>query len=564
MCGIFGCISKNPKNLIDQTLQGLKILEYRGYDSAGITYQESTAKKHTLTTIKSVGDIEQLSQKIKDRPATNICLGHTRWATNGTVTIDNSHPHLSFNGEIAVVHNGIIENYQQCCSHLEAHKIKLQTPVDTEVIPNILYLLQHNKHNIWKILQGQYVFCATQNELNNLFLAKKGNLPIYLGRTNDTIYITSDTLALPSTVNEIIAFDDLDTCEITNEKIEFYHQGAPIKKAWQPFNQSFSASDKNGFTTYMEKEINEIPVVMQKILNHYYHNQEIKQQKQQFHNLIKDVNCIHICGCGTSYHAAKIIAQVFERDLNVRAIAHISSELTPSTLLPEKAISIVISQSGETADTLAAMDILKQQQVPIIALCNVITSTIAQRSNITFPLLCGPEIAVASTKVFCAAILVGCLLIKNYSQDCQTEFIQFTKQILKDARQILPLPQNRPNKIFTVGKGLFHSLALEAALKIKEVSYLHCEGYPANELKHGPLAMVDHQTLAIAFGNNTENAIAEIQARGGQVIHISPNENPLSFISQIIPAQILALDLAQSLKINPDKPRNLAKSVTVL
>ena len=564
MCGIFGCISKKPQNLIDSTLQGLKILEYRGYDSAGIAYQQTNSNNSTLKVIKSVGEINHLSEKIKDRPATNICIGHTRWATNGEVNETNSHPHLSFDQEIAVVHNGIIENYQACYQHLKTHNIKLKTPVDTEVIPNMLYLLQHNKHNIHNTLQGQYVFCAIENNKNNLFLAKKGNLPLFIGRNQNTIYITSDTLALPPNVNEIITLDSLDTCEISNNQINFFHNSKPITKDWQQFNQSFCASDKHGFTTYMKKEINEIPFVIENIFRHYQTDQKLTKLKQEFTDLIKNSQCVHICGCGTSYHAAKIIATIFEREFKIRSIAHISSELTSDILLKENATSIVISQSGETADTLNCMDILNQHNIPIIALCNVTTSTIAKRSQITFPLLCGPEIAVASTKVFCAAVLVGCLLAKDYSQNCQKKFIQLSKEILKNARQILPLPQTQPSKIFVIGKGISYSLALETALKIKEVTYLHCEGYPANELKHGPLSMVDNKTLAIAFGDNTENATAEIQARGGHVIHIPSNNHPLAFISQIIPAQIFALDMALSLGINPDKPRNLAKSVTVL
>lgn len=566
MCGIFGCISKKPQNLIKATLQGLKILEYRGYDSAGITYQVTTKQNTTtLKTIKSVGDIAQLSKKIKTQPQTTICIGHTRWATNGPVNTENSHPHLSFNNKIAVVHNGIIENYQACCDYLSKHNINLTTPVDTEVIPNILYLLRHNKHEIHNFLNGQYVFCAITKNSQSLFVAKKGNLPLYIGRNKQNIYVTSDTLALPTDVTEIITLDNLDTCEISNTSLLFYNQAKQISKEWQPFNQTFIASDKNGFTTYMEKEINEIPDIMQRIYSTYYQDKNCCNLKSQFRELIKDKKCVHICGCGTSYHAAYIIAKIFERELQIRTIAHISSELTQATLLNEPAIAIVISQSGETADTLACMNLLDEHQIPIIALCNVTTSTIAKRSELVFPLLCGPEIAVASTKVFCAAILIGYLLIKDFDKTCYTEFIQLTKQTLNQARKLLPLPVNKPNKIFIIGKDLNYVLALESALKIKEVSYLHCEGYPANELKHGPLSMVDNNTLAIAYGNNTANAVTEIQARGGTVITIpNQSDNPLSFVSQIIPAQIFALDLAQSLGINPDKPRNLAKSVTVL
>ncbi len=563
MCGIFGCLSQKPQNLIKKTLRGLKILEYRGYDSVGIAY---TTQKQ-LKIIKAVGTVENLTPKISSSSTTiKVCIGHTRWATNGAVNLQNSHPHLSVDGSIAVVHNGIIENYTDCVNKLASKNIKLKTSVDTEVIPNMLCYLYHDKHNIHNFLNGQYVFCALEKQNNNLFLAKKGNLPLFIGRDKQTYYITSDTLALPQTVTQIISMENLETCEITNHQLIFYRLNHQITKTWQAFNQSSITTDKNKFSTYMEKEINEIPSVIQRIANTYQNDQTLTQLKQSLRNQFKSIKCVHLCGCGTSYHAALIIAQIIERDLHLRTIVHVSSELTESTLLHEPALAIVISQSGETADTIICMELLKKHNLPIIALCNVTTSTIAKHSQMVFPLLCGPEIAVASTKVFCAAILVGCLLINDYPTTAYEMLIKNAKQMIMAARQIIPKPTKIPQRIFTLGKNIDYILALEAALKIKEVTYLHCEGYPANELKHGPLSMVDDSTLALVFGNQSANAIAEITARGGHVIPIPPYDanNPLDFINQIIPAQIFALDLARTMGHDPDKPRNLAKSVTVL
>ncbi len=562
MCGIFGCISKQPQNLIKKTLEGLKILEYRGYDSAGIAY----ITQSKLKVIKQIGGLEQLIKKVKNQPDTTICIGHTRWATNGAVSVENSHPHLSIDGTIAVVHNGIIENYQDCRKQLETKGIKLRTPVDTEIIPNILCYTYNNKHNIHKYLKGQYVFCAVNYKKQSLFIAKKGNLPLYIGQDQQVIYITSDTLALPNSVTQIISMNNLETCEINGSKISFFYLNRPIKKQWQPFNQSFTSSNKNGFSTYMEKEINEIPSITQQIIFQYTNNNNLLKLRQKFQQDLKNTKCIHLCACGTSYHAALILANIIETNLHIRAIAHISSELSETTLLDEPSLAIVISQSGETADTLNCIDILDTKQIPIIALCNITTSTIAKRSKYTFPLLCGPEIAVASTKAFYAAVLVGYLLFNSKTTISSSNLIRNITTTLKISRHLLHIPTQLPNKIFIIGKGINYYLALEAALKIKEVTYLHCEGYPANELKHGPLSMVDNKTLAIAFGTDTANAIAEITARGGKVITI-PTPTPssqLSSISQIIPIQIFALDLALSLGYNPDKPRNLAKSVTVL
>lgn len=562
MCGIFGCIGKG--DLITDTLHGLKVLEYRGYDSAGLAYPTTKGIK----TIKSVGDISKLTAKIKSKPRTRICIGHTRWATNGGVSEINSHPHLSANGKIAVVHNGIIENYHQCQATLRQHHITLQTDVDTEVIPNILYLLQHDKHKIHDFLQGQYVFCAClYKQKSSLFLAKKGSLPLYIGKDNDRIFITSDTLALPATVTHIITMEDLDTCEITATRISFFNQNQPIQKTWQPFTQTFTATDKNGFTTFMEKEIHEIPEIMTRLIQTYQQDQAIISKIAQFHKLLNHIDCVHLCACGTSYHAALILARLIEQHLGLRAKAHISSEFTADALLnSEHNIAIVISQSGETADTLACINILKRHQVPIIAFCNVTSSTIAKQSQLCFPLLCGPEVAVASTKVFCASVLVGCLLINKFTDADINALPQMASEILARSTTLIPLPSHQPSKIFFIGKGLDYFLALESALKVKEVTYTHCEGYPANELKHGPLSMVDAQTLSVVYLSDTDNAISEIAARGGQVIKLpNPNpKNPLSFITKIIPAQVFALNMAKQLGINPDKPRNLAKSVTVL
>lgn len=562
MCGIFGCLGSD--RLIDTTINGLSVLEYRGYDSTGIAYTKPDGQ---FTVTKAVGDIKQLIKKVTDRPATALCLGHTRWATNGGVCETNSHPHLSANRQIAVVHNGIIENYLDCKKLLSQHHIKLQTTVDTEVIPNILYLLKHNKHNIHQFLQGHYVFCAGYaGSEPELFIAKKGSLPLYIGQATDTIYVTSDTLALPDTVTQIIALDDLDTCTITPQNIVFYHNGQLVTKTWQPFTQNSLTTDKGQFATFMEKEIHEIPTVMQRIVQTYPTDPLLGNKLRDWQQLLGHTACVHICGCGTSYHAALILAKLFEKYRQVRAKAHISSEFTADALLGND-LAIVISQSGETADTLACMNILATHHVPVIALCNVTRSTIAKQSQICFPLLCGPEIAVASTKVFCAALLVGCYLINRFTNNDFNALPQLASTAIKAARTSLSLPDKQPQKIFFIGKGLDYFLALEAALKVKEVTYSHCEGYPANELKHGPLSMVDDKTLSIVFqSDTTANAVAEISARGGQVSNLPPfaRDNPLGFIAQIIPAQIFALDLANKLGINPDRPRNLAKSVTVL
>ncbi|MDR0384091.1 MAG: SIS domain-containing protein [Christensenellaceae bacterium] len=490
MCGIFGVYGS--KNAVNQTLDALEILQYRGYDSAGLAYIQN--KK--IKVIKSVGDITKLRKKIaalKHTPKTNICIGHTRWATNGMVNQINSHPHLSFNNKCAVIHNGIIENYEELKDMLLRYNIKLKTPVDTEVIPNLLWLF--GPEQTQNMLKGKFAVLALSADNPDEIISFSRDMPL-ISQNN---YYASDILAFPD----------------SNYKIT-----------------------KNGYKTFMEKEINEIPDVIEKIKNHY--------QNFTFPDL-SSANCVHIIGCGTSYHAALIIGSLIEKNLKIRTKIHIASEFNGVTILSNNETALVISQSGETADTIAAIKILQSYKLKIISICNVLSSTIAKQSDLVLPMLCGPEIAVASTKAFAASICIGSLLATNKI------VFDFTK--IQTALPIKNVLSHNINKIFFIGNGLQYYFALEAALKVKEITYMHCEGYPSGELKHGTLSLVNQNTLAIFFGPDikTKIAVEEIRSRGGKIMYC-PN---------IISAQLFALRLSEKLDLNPDRPRNLAKSVTV-
>jgi len=310
--------------------------------------------------------------------------------------------------------------------------------------------------------------------------------------------------------------------------------------------------------TFMEKEINEIPKVIEKILATYRKDKTITQSIAKWHGLLQKAPCVHICACGTSYHAGLIIGNLIEKHLRIRVKTHIASEFTGDTILNEKEIAMVISQSGETTDTLAAMQILKSHKLPIVALCNTADSTITKQSDITFPLLCDKEVAVASTKVFVASLLVGSILIGKFTP---ADFAPLSKMATKLLSTSIPVGEYE--KIFFVGRGLDYFLALESALKVKEVTYRHCEGHATGEFKHGPMSLVDDKTLSIVYLSSTNTTISKIKECGGKVVELPDPapKNPLSFIAKVIPAQIFALRQSQRLGITTDKPRNLTKSV---
>jgi glucosamine--fructose-6-phosphate aminotransferase (isomerizing) len=594
MCGIFGVIGANP---IGRTIDGLGKLEYRGYDSAGIAFMDGGK----IRTIKSVGNIAKLKQKVhadtkrlpaparsavqttslSHTPAPTVCVGHTRWATNGCVSEENSHPHLSADGTVAAVHNGIIENYGECVSILQGHGIKLRTSVDTEVIPNILYLFYHNNYDILTsvrktmgILRGDYaVCCMLCKEPDTLITAKSGNMPLHIGIGKDGVFVASDILAFPPECKSRITLQSGEFAVLTKKKVRFFNADGEIKKASAPLLPTDTAIDKDGFSAFMEKEIHDIPSVITRVLDFYRSDTEIRQKITLLKKQIKRCACLHITACGTSYHAGLIIGALVERHLKIRCTVTIASEFSADRILHKNEAALVISQSGETADTISAVHTLQKNGVPVAAICNVGTSTIATEVSVCFPMLCGAEIAVASTKAFVSSVLIGALLVGELSVT-ETDFTALPDiaRNLISGGGILSSAPNDFDKIFFIGKGLDYFLTLESALKVKEVTYMHCEGFPAGELKHGTLSLVDSKTLTVAYftgdgqtDTKINNAIAEITARGGGVIKLFTGtpRHPAEFITKIIPAQIFALQLSIKLGINPDQPRNLAKSVTV-
>lgn len=607
MCGIIGFFSEDDTckvtgnvthgNAIESVLDGLTKLEYRGYDSAGLAYIEDTKVK----VIKAVGHAEQLIQKTKDINPPDDCrvaIGHTRWATHGGANELNAHPHLSNNNEIAVVHNGIIENYVEIIEFLAGHGIKMRSETDTEVIPNLIQIyyqgdLKKAIQKALKHLKGSYAFVAIAAGSPNTLVCVKKGMPLCIGSGKNFYIITSDIPTALTRTENIYIIENNEMAVINAGEIDFYQNNKPIEKLLIKPPHSRELITKGPFKTFMEKEINDIPEVFQRLITQTSIPSDMLE-------ILRNATAIHICACGTSYHAGLVIGALIEKHCKIRVKNHIASELRfTEPLILGTDIGLVLSQSGETADTISAMHVLKENNIPVIAICNTPNSFLAREADHFLPTLAGFEIAVPSTKSYCAQLLLGAILVNELNKHQQSQDVSLQKTcdeaianipqksiFSKNAFSLLPMHARSilakdkdiaaiaakykdKSRIFFIGKGISAFISLEAAMKVKGISYIQCEGFPAGELKHGPLTLVDNETLTAVFQIDdstklkTENAAAEVKARGSKIWAIEVPASPLSFCYAIIPAQLFALHLCILKGHNPDKPRNLAKAVSV-
>ncbi len=611
MCGIIGYIGEN--NAIDFLHYGLKKLEYRGYDSAGVAY----FNKNQLTVYKKVGQVDNLFDEKLLKVNSNIGIGHTRWATNGKISTENSHPHQSFSKTITLVHNGIIEN----CTELKNKYLKginLQSETDTEVVANLLeffYLKNHHKLDSIKILmsllKGSYALAILFNDdCENIYFLKNRS-PLVIGCGNNCNFISSDTLGFEKYTSKYIEIDDFEFGYINKKNMEIFDKNSKkITKNVKDCANFQKINNKMQFEHYMLKEIFEIPDAIKNTCELYKNFESIKIINKNLFNKIKRIKLI---ACGTSYHAS-LIGEKYFREIGFDAYTEIASEFLYNKQIWQKdTLYIFISQSGETADTLSCVELCKKHNAKTLCITNVPTSRITKICDYTLPICCGPEIAVASTKAFngqvCSLLVLSKYLqfikkinIKkkklNKKDTHSTSINKLISKIIKISksinintfiRQVKPLTQmvKESKNVFFVGKDYDYVLALESALKLKEISYINSVAYPSGELKHGTISLVDNNTLTFAYitekklSSKTLNVINQIKSRGGKVVVISPFielqkfENIDYFIKlpevnnyfypiiSIIPMQILSYYVSVSLGNNPDKPRNLAKSVTV-
>jgi glucosamine--fructose-6-phosphate aminotransferase (isomerizing) len=609
MCGIVAGISN--KNVLPVLIDGLERLEYRGYDSAGIAILNDKIKR-----IRSIGRVASLKNKAKKSKLHGFLgIGHTRWATHGGVTEDNAHPHVS-NSQIAVVHNGIIENHEDQCSRLKKIGYKFESETDTEVIAHLIHFYYNkNKkdllratHLATKDLVGAYAIAVISVENKDELICARLGCPLIIGQGKSEYFIASDITALLEVTRKIIYLEDGDLARITIDSLEIF--GSNLKKKIRKVHHSkvkLSSMDLGPHDHFMQKEIYEQPRALGDTIEAVIDNN--KFDNSLFGNKAKDVfkniDSILILAAGTSYYAGLTAKYWFESIAKIPTAIEISSEYRYRDSVPNlNQLVISISQSGETLDTIEALKHAKKiGHKKTLAICNVQESAIVRASSLVFYTRAGIEIGVASTKAFTTQLISLFILTvtlaknkklispkkeKNYLEDLRSLVggIQSALNLEPQIKQWAKHFSNKEHALF-LGRGIHYPIALEGALKLKEVSYVHAEAYPAGELKHGPLALVDKNMPVVVIAPNdlllekVKSNMQEVKARGGilfvfadadshfveqkgiKVIRAPRNTGVLSPIIHSIPIQLLAYHVALRKGTDVDKPRNLAKSVTV-
>ncbi len=607
MCGIVGFTG--PQQAAPVLLEGLKRLEYRGYDSAGIAV-ESEGK---IRTEKCSGYLENLV-KMTDGGKTvpgNCGIGHTRWATHGAPTVTNAHPHISNDGHFAVVHNGIIENYAQLREELTAKGFVFYSETDTEVVVHLLdmYYTGDLKRAVMKTvarLEGSYALGVLCDERPGELIAVKNSSPLILGVGAGENFFASDVTALIGHTRTVIYLEDGEFASLTPEKITVYDPaGREISKPLSRVLWNTEAAEKGGYEHFMLKEIMEQPRALKATIEPRVKNGEIVLEGFQLSaDELKDINQIVITACGSAYHAGYVGRYIMEELCRIPVRAELASELRYSNpIIDRHTLLVVISQSGETADTIAALKECKSLGARTLAIVNVVGSTVAKLADSVLYTWAGPEIAVATTKGYTTQIAVlellaiyisrqlGLLEDKRYKQlvrgvcslpeRCQRA-IDLNSQVAKLAQK-----HYKKTSLFFIGRNLDYAVAMEASLKLKEISYVHSEAYAAGELKHGTIALIDEDQLVVALAcykplfDKLMSNVKEVKARGAQVLALAQESQKRIFteadqvllvpetdgllmpIPEIVPLQLFAYYVAKAKGCDIDKPKNLAKSVTV-
>ena len=611
MCGIVGYIGTKKASPI--LINGLLRLEYRGYDSAGI----STIEKDGLSIMKDKGRVKNLNNLpgIDDLEGT-IGIAHTRWATHGKPSKENSHPHMDNSKTFSVVHNGIIENYNELRKFLINNGYTFYSQTDTEIIPNLIhyYYSKDDNNDSFRFLRAVKNACSDlkgsfaleiicKNDPNNMIVVRKDS-PLVIGKGNGENYISSDIPAILSFTREFYLLEDLEFVVLSRDDAKFYDKNLnPIDKKIQTIEWNASSAEKDGFEDYMLKEIYEQPTAIRETIGAKLGEgskcefDELKFTKEY----LKSLNKIYLVACGTAMHAGLAAKNMLERICKIPTEVDIASEFRyRDPIVDEKTLCIFISLSGETADTIAALKLSKEKGAKTLAISNVIGSSITREADYSIYTHAGPEIAVASTKAYTSQVVLLAILAIYFA-----ETLELTdKNILELKSNILELPSKieetlkcaeqikefghriyQEKDVFFLGRGIDETVAKESALKLKEISYIHADSYPAGELKHGPIALIENDITVISImtdKNLVEKTVSNIQeviTRGAKtlvvtnqniddkmfdtVIHIPETNTFISPILSVIPLQLLAYYISKEKGLDVDKPRNLAKSVTV-
>ena len=611
MCGIVGGIAE--RSITNILIEGLKRLEYRGYDSAGL----ALINAGQVLRERRVGKVINLAEAVETSHISgSLGIAHTRWATHGKPTEENAHPHIS--GNVAVVHNGIIENYQELKDDLEALGYVFTSQTDTEVVAHLVNdalkstpSLLEAVRQVVPQLKGAYALGIVHTDHPNELITVREGSPLVIGVGIGENFISSDQLALLPITNRFIYLEEGDIARLTRTSIEVFANGNRVERPVKELDATVSNASKGEYKHYMLKEIYEQPEAIQQTISQALNGNALRPDFLKNAEVdFSKIQQIQIIACGTSYHAGMIAKYWFEQLIDLPCQVEIASEFRyRSPVIVGNTLYICISQSGETADTLAALRdtqkraVTKGLDVVTLTICNVATSSMVRETNYSLLTLAGPEIGVASTKAFTtqlAALMLLVLKIGQVKNSISTEQVeQITSELWHIPKVILDTLQNNDSilrlaELFTekqhclfLGRGTNFPIALEGALKLKEISYIHAEGYAAGELKHGPLALVDNEMPVVILApqddmlDKLKSNMEEVQARGGElfvfadvnsgikgkdrqhVVHVPNVSAVLSPIVYSVPVQLLSYHVAVLRGTDVDQPRNLAKSVTV-
>ena len=606
MCGIVGYVSKK-QNAVQVLIEGLKSLEYRGYDSAGIAFNNNGKMK----IVKVKGKVNVLNEKVKNLKG-NVGIGHTRWATHGAPNEINAHPHKV--GNVTIVHNGIIENYKEIKKELEKEGIKFKSETDTEVVAGLISFIYKNNENKLETLKevslkikGSFALGIIFDDENETIYALRKDSPLIIALGENENYIASDVPAILSFTNKFILLEKDEIAKITYKKINIYNKKlSEITKPVLTYEGTKESVMKNGFDHFMLKEIYDEPKVIENILQSYCFDYNIKTLENKFGSFLK-YNKINIVACGSAMHAGLVGKSIIENEANVPVEVFLASEYRYNKVFNDKkTLTILISQSGETADTLAALRKAKKDGSDTLGIINVVGSSIARESGRVIYIKAGSEIAVATTKAYQAQVFILMLLsiLISYQKGNITlekankllkEFKKFPKEIeaiINDRDNYLKIAERiyKQEDIFFIGRKVDYFLCQEGSLKLKEISYIHSVAYAAGELKHGTISLVKENTPVIGvitdklIDEKTVSNIKETVARGADVLIVTTDELYDKYktdkfysniviipktnvykrpILAIIPLQLIAYEVAKLRGESIDQPRNLAKSVTV-
>ncbi|ENU86609.1 glutamine--fructose-6-phosphate transaminase (isomerizing) [Acinetobacter sp. CIP 102129] len=611
MCGIVGGVAE--RCVTDILIEGLKRLEYRGYDSAGL----ALLNNQQILRERRVGKVANLAEAVSEQHLTgHVGIAHTRWATHGKPTENNAHPHVS--GDVAVVHNGIIENYQELKEELQALGYIFTSQTDTEVVAHLVHdalkqtdSLLEAVQNIVPRLKGAYALGIIHTGHTDELITVREGSPLVIGVGIGENFISSDQLALLPVTNRFVYLEEGDIARLTRTSIEVFVNGELVERPVKELDATISNASKGEYKHYMLKEIYEQPEAIQQTISQALNGNTLRDDFLNHANADFDkIQQVQIIACGTSYHAGMIAKYWFEQLIGVPCQVEIASEFRYRTpVIVANTLYICISQSGETADTLAALRETQKRakvqnlDITTMTICNVATSSMVRETNHHLLTLAGPEIGVASTKAFTtqlAALMLLILKIGQVKQQLATDQLNEIVEALWHCPKVIldTLQHNteilrlstlfvEKNHCLFLGRGTHFPIALEGALKLKEISYIHAEGYAAGELKHGPLALVDNEMPVVILAPQDEmldklkSNMEEVQARGGElfvfadqdsgihgkdrqhVVHIPSVNEWLAPIVYSIPVQLLSYHVAVLRGTDVDQPRNLAKSVTV-